>query len=286
MKRREHSPFRPGGNSGKVETFLRARERYCVGACFRYLAGEKSCRHWYTENGFLLHTRRSLFPVFDFAEEAYRRPLVLPRRLEKTAEEEGIHASQGLVRDIELLRAALLKNGVTLSETIEYDLMELNGSDGKLPCCGERVAPGLSRLLLRVPGKEDMDRLLPLQAGYEQEEVLPQAAAFSPAACRKGLEALVRAGYVLAAEQDGRFVGKININAVSFTRIQIGGVYVDPAYRRQGIAGALVAAFVRRLSSTGKGFTLFVKKQNAAACRVYDRAGFTKLDDYRIDYFL
>jgi predicted GNAT family acetyltransferase len=81
-------------------------------------------------------------------------------------------------------------------------------------------------------------------------------------------------------------VGKININAESFTRLQIGGVYVDPACRGRGIGGALIAGFIRLFAFREKGFTLFVKKQNAAARRVYDRIGFTKLADYRIDYFM
>jgi ribosomal protein S18 acetylase RimI-like enzyme len=141
-------------------------------------------------------------------------------------------------------------------------------------------------VILRVPGPEDADALFPLQAGYDQEEVLPRAAVFNPAVCRKNLEAIISTGLVLAAEYSGRLVGKININAESFTRFQIGGVYVDPACRGHGIGSALIAGFIRLFAFRGKGFTLFVKKQNAAARRVYDRIGFTKLADYRINYYM
>jgi RimJ/RimL family protein N-acetyltransferase len=279
-------------SSGETEAFLRKRERYSVGACYRYLALRDESLYWYTENGFLLHVRRTLFPVFDFAEDAYRRRLPLPRRLEKICAGEGLHAAQGLVRDMELLGPALSLCGVIPSETIDYDLMEL-GYPREVPDSGRDpfsvVSPALPRanrdIILRVPGPEDADALFPLQAGYDQEEVLPRAAVFNLAVCRKNLEAIISTGLVLAAEYQGRLVGKININAESYTRSQIGGVYVDPACRGRGIGSALIAGFIRLFASRGKDFTLFVKKRNAAARRMYDRIGFTKLGDYRIDYF-
>jgi GNAT superfamily N-acetyltransferase len=278
-------------SSGETEAFLRKRERYSVGACYRYLALRNESLYWHTENGFLIHVRRTLFPVFDFAEDVYRLPL--PRRLEKIFVKEGLHAAQGLVRDMELLGPALYGCGVIPSETIDYDLMELDypremADSGRDPPVGlPPVLPEANReTIFRIPGPEDTDALFPLQAGYDQEEVLPRAAVFNPAVCRKNLETIISTGLVLAAEYRGRLVGKININAESYTRSQIGGVYVDPACRGQGIGSALIAEFIRLFAPRGKGFTLFVKKQNAAARRVYDRIGFTKLADYRIDYFM
>ncbi|MDR0402086.1 MAG: GNAT family N-acetyltransferase [Treponema sp.] len=269
--------------SGETEAFLRKRERYCVGACFRYLAMREKSRCWYAEDGFLLYARRILFPVFDFGEEPRRLPL--PRGLEKFLLKERLHAVQGLTRDVELLEAAL--SGIVPSEPIDYDLMELGDTGDSRSPLSVFLAEAESRgIRLRVPGPEDADALFPLQAGYDQEEVLPQSAVFNPAACRKNLEAIISTGLVLAAEYRGRLVGKINANAESFTRLQIGGVYVEPACRGRGIGGALTAGFIRLFASRGKIFTLFVKKRNGAARRIYDRIGFTKLADYRIDYFL
>jgi RimJ/RimL family protein N-acetyltransferase len=266
-------------SSGEAEAFLRKREQYCVGACYRYLTIREKSRCWYAENGFLIHVRRALFPVFDFGKETYR--LSLPRRLEKILVKEGLHAAQGLARDMEFLEPALSGCGLVPSETIDYDLMEL---DHTREIAAGRIYP--AGLRLRVPGPEDTDALFPLQAGYDQEEVLPRAAVFSPAVCRKNLEAIISTGLILAAEYEGRFVGKINVNAESFTRLQIGGVYVDQACRRRGIGGALIAGFIRFFAFKGKNFTLFVKKQNAAARRLYDRIGFSKLADYRINYYM
>jgi predicted GNAT family acetyltransferase len=80
-------------------------------------------------------------------------------------------------------------------------------------------------------------------------------------------------------------VGKINTNAASFSRTQIGGVYVLPEYRGQGIAQRLTAVFAEDLIGRTGGITLFVKKKNPAAQAVYRRAGFTAVADYRISYY-
>jgi predicted GNAT family acetyltransferase len=130
-----------------------------------------------------------------------------------------------------------------------------------------------------------MEDMFLLQSGYEQEEVLPTGAVFNPAACRLSLERLIAGEHVLAAEMKGRLVGKINTSAASFSRWQIGGVYVHPGYRGQGIACRMAAEFIRTLIREGKGVSLFVKKRNAAAQAVYRRIGFRSAGDYRISYY-
>jgi predicted GNAT family acetyltransferase len=84
---------------------------------------------------------------------------------------------------------------------------------------------------------------------------------------------------------ENRIVGKINTNAASFTRLQVGGVYVLPEYRGLGIGRRMTAAFTGELIQQGRGLTLFVKKNNPAARSIYDRAGFTAAADYRISYY-
>jgi predicted GNAT family acetyltransferase len=80
-------------------------------------------------------------------------------------------------------------------------------------------------------------------------------------------------------------VGKANTNAESFTRYQIGGVYVHADCRGLGIGAVMTAALVRDLIACGKGVSLFVKKRNAAARAVYRRAGFVSAGEYRITYY-
>jgi ribosomal protein S18 acetylase RimI-like enzyme len=275
--------WRKPGKRGEqaLERFLKDREPYCVSACSRYLHKTIHDHLWYIPAGkdavraFLIYSRRSLFPVLNG-----NTGISLPRFMNRLLARVPIHAIQGLREDAEPLEEVLAGFGCSLAERIDYDLMTLEGAPNP-----EALNSGPPALVLRKPGPADLAALLPLQAGYDREEVLPRGAVFNPPASRKSLEHILAREQILAAELDGRIVGKINTNAESFSCWQIGGVYVHPDYRGRGIAQRMTAAFIERLTSNGKKATLFVKKQNPAARAVYRRLGFTAIADYRITYY-
>ena len=267
-----------------AEGFLRTRENFCVSACARFLRIREHRGHvWYlpddekAENGeiaaLLLHSRRTLLPVFG-GKSRIPHPRFLKRFLGKVP----IHAVQGLREDTEILESLMEDQSYFASQRIDYDLMGLDcaPSDGEMRMAG---------LVLRPPQPEDEEALFALQSAYEQEEVLPQNAVFNPAACRLNLRHILDREFMLVAELDGQLVGKINTSAESFTRYQIGGVFVRPDCRRLGIGAKMAASFAQSLLARGKGLNLFVKKRNAAACKVYRKIGFNVLADYRITYY-
>jgi predicted GNAT family acetyltransferase len=47
----------------------------------------------------------------------------------------------------------------------------------------------------------------------------------------------------------------------------------------------MTTEFVESLTAQGRGVSLFVKKTNTAARRVYLRIGFEIMGDYRINYY-
>jgi predicted GNAT family acetyltransferase len=96
---------------------------------------------------------------------------------------------------------------------------------------------------------------------------------------------MIAKGQILAAELNGKLVGKINVSSVSFTRYLVGGVYVHPGFRGMGIAGLMTQEFIASLISQGKGVTLFVKKNNIPAQKIYTGIGFKVTGDYRITYY-
>jgi GNAT superfamily N-acetyltransferase len=223
----------------------------------------------------LLHSKRSLFPVFNGLSK-----IPVPRFLNRLVRRAPIHAVQGLRGEALLLENIIAQMGVLPAESIDYDLMALDRAPGA--GCFAAGPPGLR---IRRPDDGDMESLLPLQAAYEQEEVLPRGAVFNPASSRAALEHILSREHILTAELGGRIVAKANTSAESFTRYQIGGVYVHPDYRGRGIATRLCAELVRSLMPSGRGFSLFVKKRNPAARSVYRRNGFEILFDYRISYY-
>jgi RimJ/RimL family protein N-acetyltransferase len=269
-------------SSEETTDFLKNREIRCVTACAKFLSRNSTRDHiWSLREGggsisaLLLHSGRTLFPIFD-------TPLYIPvpyfmnRLLRKVP----IRAIQGLRKDTDALEYTLTGLGYHCADRIDYDLMSLDGEPNS-----EALTAGPAGLVLRKPDVSDWDALYLLQAAYEQEEVLPRGTVFNPASCRRLLEHIIIGEHILAAELDGRIVGKINTNALSFSRYQIGGVYVHPDYRGRGIAISMGAAFARFLISEGWRLSLFVKKRNPAARAVYLRIGFTVAGDYRISYY-
>ena len=272
----------PRDERNEAETFLRDREQYCVSASARFLGmNDRRDYVWYMPgpegeiSALLLHTRHSLFPVFDKNKNIPRL-----RFLKRFPVRVPIHALQGLKEDTEILEAHMEEQGYYADERIDYALMSLDDEPNP-----QALKAGPQGLLLRRPAAGDEESLFALQSAYEQEEVLPRKAVFNPAVCRLNLENILSSEHTLVAELDKQVVGKINTSAESFTRYQIGGVYVRPDCRGLGIAARMTAFFVQDLLAQGKGITLFVKKQNNAALKVYRKTGFVILADYRISYF-
>jgi ribosomal protein S18 acetylase RimI-like enzyme len=274
------------GDERQAEQFLRSREYYGVSACAKFIGkGLSQSQMWRLADpsspsggiiqAMILRSGGILFPVLGNIRNI--PPLHF---LKGFLNKPPVHLVQGMLGDALLLEAALADLGCHATEQRDYDLMALD----KAP---EAEGPGAfpRGLDLRRPGFADFEALYPLQAGYEEEEVLPQGAAFNPAACRLALNKILSKEQSLIACLDKRVVGKINTNAASFTRVQIGGVYVLPEYRGLGIGRRMTAVFAGELIARGRGLSLFVKKNNPAAQKIYRRVGFEEAGNYRISYY-
>jgi ribosomal protein S18 acetylase RimI-like enzyme len=82
---------------------------------------------------------------------------------------------------------------------------------------------------------------------------------------------------VWGAHVDGRLAGVARA-AVRLPSVWlVGGVYVDPAYRRRGLGAALVRAVVDEAGHRGSPAGLFVRDGETAANRLYERLGFREV---------
>jgi len=269
----------------RAQEFLIDIEEDYVSACAKFLGNDKlNDPAWILSGkndeiaGFVINSKSAILPALRGGNEI--PPLVFLKSLMRAKK---IHSVQGLQNEVRIFESEIEKIGGQPADIIDYDLMTLETPPkraGKISNSSSR-----SNFILRVPQMIDIDGMAPLQAAYEKEEVLPKGSVFNPAASRINTANLIAGGKILAAEVGGRLVGKINVNAVSFTRYQVGGVYVDPDYRRRGIAKKMAAEFIASLTGEGKGVTLFVRKTNDAARRLYSGLGFKKLKDYRITYY-
>jgi ribosomal protein S18 acetylase RimI-like enzyme len=263
------------------EALLQSNERWCVNACNRFINRKSLKSAVWTLRGeagnisaLIVNARQGLLPVLCGLKHI--PPPHFMRGLFGTV---PIHSLQGRKEDAAILETALEKIGLFAAEKTDYDLMYIDRQPENFQSAGP------AGLVIRKPEKADMDALATLQAAYEQEEVMPSVSEFSAAVSRLNIERIFAKEQMLVAELGGRLIGKINTNAVTFSRFQVGGVYVCPDYRGLGIARRMAGVFAASLVAQGKGISLFVKKSNPCARRVYRRVGFEILGDYRISYY-
>ncbi|MCL2271703.1 MAG: GNAT family N-acetyltransferase [Treponema sp.] len=264
----------------KASGLLCDMENDYVCACGKYLDSAKN-KIWKLKgekgkiSALLINCRSTLLPVFCGIND-----ITQLKFLKSFSGKMKVHSVQGLRNEVLIIENELSNIGMKIIDLFDYDLMSLD----TLPL--KKNKSSLSgNLLLRPARLTDLEKLAPLQAGYEREEVLPAGSAFYPAASRANLKNIIANGKILAAEFNGKLVGKINVSAVSFTRYLVGGVYVHPDFRGLGIAGVMAGEFISSLISEGRGVTLFVKKNNTPARRLYASLGFTYRADYRITYY-
>ncbi|MCL2759902.1 MAG: GNAT family N-acetyltransferase [Treponema sp.] len=265
-----------------VKKMLLENENDYVGACARFItrSGLRDpvwvlCGKNNTVSAMILNSGSTVFPVL-----CGNKNIPNLNFFKGFLKSKKIYSIQGLKNEVIVLEDVIKQNRIIPADVIDYELMSLDK-----PLQNSGIKKGPANLEMYVPKMTDIDVMAPLQAGYEKEEVIPKGSVFSPAASRINTERIITSGQVLTAKINGRMVGKININAVSFSRYQVGGVYVHPDFRGQGIAGRMTAEFISTLAKEGKGLTLFVKKNNIAARRIYINIGFTVRGDYRITYY-
>ena len=266
--------------TSKTELLLQSQELWCINACSRFLNRDSQNSRIWILNGkdgeisaLIIQSNQLLLPVL------CGRKIPFPHFLCSIFGTVPIHSVQGRKEDATILECELEKIGLFAAESNDYDVMCIDHAPSGFHSAGP------AGLAIRKPQAADMDALAALHAAYEQEEVIPAASEFNAAVSRLNTQRIFSKEQMLVAELNGRLVGKINTNAVSFTRFQIGGVYVHPDYRGLGIARRMAGEFVSDLAAQGRGISLFVKKSNVRAHRVYQRIGFEVSGDYRISYY-
>lgn len=132
---------------------------------------------------------------------------------------------------------------------------------------------------------EDCEKLMPLQAGFCVEEVLPPWKQINLPMERMNLDKAVKNNTVYALGDEDSIYTKANINMFSNKVIQISGVYTQNDFRGKGYASALVNRIALIAEKIGRQATLLVRQENMAAYNAYRKAGFGISGTYRIVYF-
>ena len=130
--------------------------------------------------------------------------------------------------------------------------------------------------LVRRTVQSDLDALYPACVAMYTEEV-----GVSPEVdggrnlYRARVSQLVNRGWSFARIEDGKVLFKAEVACATPSAAQIQGVYVDPAYRGQGLCTHGMAAVVRiALREIAPAVALYVNAHNVSARTAYERVGF------------
>lgn len=192
-----------------------------------------------------------------------------------------INSVVGEINGTKILVDLLERKGFKPYFTNEYFLMTKE-DDSALPPPASLLSMGEEIVSC---GRGHADDLYDLQFHYLKEEVVPPGKIPSDLYVRSNIKSILKNQKVFVIESDGKFVSKINTNAIGWDWVQIGGVYTDPLYRRNGYSLCLLSALCRRINKQGRKCVLFVKKKNTPALKLYEKLEFKKSVDFQITYF-
>lgn len=143
----------------------------------------------------------------------------------------------------------------------------------------EPPEPGNTGLRDAVP--QDFDLLLPACAAAHREEIGIDPLERDPEGFRWRTRAQIDEGRSWLWLEDGTILFKAEASAWTPEAVQLQQVWVDPNARGRGYAQRGMRDLARRLLERVPRVCLFVRRDNAAAIRVYEAVGMRRTISYR-----
>ncbi len=281
-------------------SFIQPYESECVNLAAELLRGGTNCWALYYADQeasqtktlaglFCLKKKRSLFHCLPFAKykSAFDKKVCseAQRPLMEFFESREPFCINGEAAGAIFLRNILKnkKSPMHPSVTNKYFLMvsgealqDLNAGGGSGANCGLRVIQATAA---------DYERLLPLELGYQREEVVPDSFDISDAALAAAFKHELGQGLTFALYDGDRPIAKARVSACGLRHCMLGGVYTIPSERKKGRAAFLVRQIIARQSLAFDSFCLYAKQENAAALALYKSLGFVPRGEYLLVYY-
>jgi len=134
---------------------------------------------------------------------------------------------------------------------------------------------------LRPAAARDFDLLLPACAAAHAEELGVDPLLEDGEAFRRRVRRQIDVGRSWLWEQDGMILFKAEASAWTPHAVQIAQVWVDPPLRNRGFARRGLRDLCRLLLGRVPAVCLFVRRENAAAMRVYEAVGMRRVSTCR-----
>lgn len=129
---------------------------------------------------------------------------------------------------------------------------------------------------------EDARSIVPQSAAMEREDLGVDPQVESPFGHTSAVLERLQGGRTWVIAEDRAIVFQINVGTQHSLGCQVGGTYVPPARRGEGLATRGLAATCRRLLQRHPRVTLHVNEANTPAVRVYEKIGFVRDAAYRL----
>lgn len=153
--------------------------------------------------------------------------------------------------------------------------------DQRLYTCDTPVegppVPGFRRARL-----DELGALIGHSAAMEEEDIGRRPLDDDPVGYAAVVKRRIEQGHTWVIARDGAIVFQINVGTVTRWGMQVGGTYVPPEHRGQGLATQGMRALTRQMLPGHRCITLHVNEANTPAVRTYERSGFTPHAAYRL----
>lgn len=101
---------------------------------------------------------------------------------------------------------------------------------------------------------------------------------------RRNMKRRLKQSHIFVAEVKGKVVGFANYSPVSKDRsVELGAIYLYPAYQGQGLGTKLLIAGVEKLKP--EKIYLYVEKNNVKGMRFYQARGFKKVKEFEDELY-
>ncbi len=134
---------------------------------------------------------------------------------------------------------------------------------------------------LRPATLDDLDLLVPACAASHLEELGVDPLRRDPEGFRWRTRAQIEEGRSWIWERDGVILFKAEASAWTPSAVQLQQVWVDPPVRRRGFAGRALRDLILLLLGRTPAVTLFVRRDNVPAIRLYESVGMERVLSYR-----
>jgi predicted GNAT family acetyltransferase len=129
----------------------------------------------------------------------------------------------------------------------------------------------------RYSTMRDLELLVPACASMHKEEVGIDPMERDAVGYRERIRELVERRRSIVRMENGSIGAKCEFSAVTSDAVQLMGVWTAPAYRRRGLARAMLREVCGHLARKGRTVTLFVNDFNKPAIALYESLGFQRI---------